>query len=72
MDVMTVLRDIANRAGAPTMDYSPETALHEQRESLDWIAIKAADLIRDMQTLPKREGSNGYRLGGNSLPEEKQ
>ena len=39
------LREIANRAGSPTMDYSPGIERGEQRASLDWIAVKAADAL---------------------------
>jgi len=39
------LREIANRAGAPTMGYSPPNELREQRESLDWIAARAAEAL---------------------------
>lgn len=39
------LRAIANRAGAPTMSYAPEIERREQRESLDWIAAKCAEVL---------------------------
>lgn len=41
-----VLREIANRAGAPTMHYSPERERTEQRESLNWIAKRAAEALK--------------------------
>jgi len=49
MAVLTALRDIANRAGSPMMQYSLEYQLKEQRESLNWIAEKAATAIQILQ-----------------------
>lgn len=65
--MIEVLCDIANRAGSPTMDYSPENALKEQRASLDWIAARAAEGIKAVKvsseeleaTLRKWEGLVG-------------
>lgn len=51
------LRRIANRAGAPTMDYHPEYVLVEQRASLDWIAQEAAEAIKDLIGEPNTIGS---------------
>lgn len=48
MDILDRLRRIANRAGAPTMDYAPDYVLVEQRRSLDWIAEEAAQAIREL------------------------
>lgn len=41
VDVIDVLRRIANRAGAPSMHYFPAREREEFRESLDWIAGQA-------------------------------
>ena len=43
--LMMALREIANRAGAPTMTYAPDTVIYEQRASLDWIALRAKSAL---------------------------
>ena len=48
METIDRLRRIANRAGAPTMDYAPTVMLQEQRESLDWVAAEAAQAIQEL------------------------
>ena len=44
--LMEALRSIANRAGAPTMDYAPNVVIREQRDSLDFIYALAEKEIR--------------------------
>lgn len=44
------LREIANRAGAPTMQYCRENERREQRDSLNWIAKRAADALATLDT----------------------
>jgi hypothetical protein len=53
MSIETMLIEIANRAGAPTMDYCSEAVLCEQRESLNWIAAKAAEAIKLYRQAPQ-------------------
>lgn len=48
LQVIERLRQIANRAGAPTMEYSPTIAQREQRSRLNIIAIDAGLLIKDL------------------------
>ena len=45
-DHRNALREIANRAGAPTMSYANAIELEEQRHSLDWIAARAAEALK--------------------------
>lgn len=40
------LREIANRAGAPDMQYAGSVEKEEQRKSLDWIAARAAKALK--------------------------
>lgn len=40
------LREIANRAGAPTMQYAGAVEKEEQRETLNWIAARAANALK--------------------------
>jgi hypothetical protein len=44
--ILQALREIANRAGAPTMDYCVSVKVEEQRLSLEWIAHRAAEAIK--------------------------
>ncbi len=53
MSTLDRLRAIANRAGAPTMDYAPDYVIVEQRNSLDWIAHEAAEAIKELLRLQK-------------------
>lgn len=62
--LVEALRDIANRAGAPTANHFRSTLdgsiieLKEQRESLNWIASRAAQALRSIaQKL--RDAHNG-------------
>ncbi len=57
MSTLDRLRAIANRAGAPTMDYAPDYVIVEQRNSLDWIAHEAAEAIRELLLIPSRPAS---------------
>jgi hypothetical protein len=41
------LRRIANMAGAPTMQYAPETAIEEQRRTLNAIAAEVGMILRE-------------------------
>lgn len=44
-ELRKALREIANRAGSPTMHYFPEMERQEQRASLDWIAVRALQAL---------------------------
>lgn len=45
--LINALQDIANRAGRPTMNYSPEVEREEQRNSLDWIAGRVSRVLAE-------------------------
>ena len=48
ISVLDRLREIANRASRPVMDYDRAVAYSEQRDSLDWIARQAAIAIKEL------------------------
>jgi hypothetical protein len=49
-ELRDALREIVNRAGAPTCHYGPEVEREEQRESLNWIAMRAANALSTKKT----------------------
>ena len=55
-ELLDALRQIANRAGSPTMDYNPDYVIIEQRASLDWIAVRAAQAIKVVRDEKRRKG----------------
>lgn len=47
-ELRQALKEIGNRAGAPTMHYAPNIEREEQRASLDWISKR----VREALTAP--------------------